>query len=174
MKYFIFCILLFAGHSVVAQHDETVIAIDSINIDEVYTKVDEMPKFKGGSQQFEKYLASVPYPKYARENDIEGAVFVSFVVDENGNITNVEISKSSGSGILDKSAMEYIQGMPQFSPGKQNGTPVKVLCNASVRYYLDRAPTPEQKVLADKNYNEGVKEFENGNIKGALKLFEKA
>src|SRR5690554_1685918 len=55
--------------------------------DEIFTVVEEMPQFPGGERALLKYLASIPYPAIAKENDIEGSVFIRFVIDKNGNVT---------------------------------------------------------------------------------------
>ena len=65
------------------------------------------------------------YPVIARENNIEGRVFVSFVIDKKGDVTDVKILRGVDP-YLDKEALRVVRSMPRWKPGKQRGKPVKV------------------------------------------------
>ncbi|MFI5220357.1 MAG: energy transducer TonB [Bacteroidia bacterium] len=94
--------------------------------DKIFTFVEEMPSFPGGVKKMLQFLQSdLQYPDFARENGIEGRVYVKFMVDKEGKIRNAEILKGIGYG-CDEEALRVINKMPDWLPGKQNGTKVKV------------------------------------------------
>lgn len=85
-----------------------------------------MPAFKGGEDAMFKYLAkSIQYPAEAREKGEQGKVFVGFVVDEKGNVTDAVI-KRGVSATLNAEALRVINAMPKWTPGEQDGKKVKV------------------------------------------------
>jgi periplasmic protein TonB len=94
--------------------------------DEVFTIVEQMPEYPGGTEAMMKFIGkNVRYPGQARRMGVEGRVFISFVVDAEGKISDVQAIK----GIFpdcDKEAVRVIQMMPSWKPGKQRGRPVKV------------------------------------------------
>ena len=91
-----------------------------------YIRVEKMPEPVGGYAAFYKYVKkNLKYPKVAKRTSIEGKVFVQFVVDEEGNITAVEVIKGIGGG-CDEEASRVLSEAPKWSPGKQRGKPVKV------------------------------------------------
>ncbi len=94
--------------------------IEPIYISEV------MPKFPGGEAALMKYLANnVNYPAIAQENGITGRVVLRFVVNEDGEIENIEILRDIGGG-CGSEAVKVVSNMPKWSPGLQSGKPVKV------------------------------------------------
>lgn len=94
--------------------------------EEAFTYVEEMPSFPGGDDQLLKFIASnVKYPEIARRAGVEGKVYVSFVVEKNGNITELQVVKGIGAG-CDEEALRVIQLMDKWKPGRQNGNPVRV------------------------------------------------
>lgn len=85
-----------------------------------------MPEFKGGEAELMAYVGkNVHYPAMAIDIDLEGKVYVRFVVNKNGKISNVEIAKGIDP-LLDNAAMEVIRNMPDWTPGMQNGEKVNV------------------------------------------------
>lgn len=98
----------------------------------------EMPAFVGGETEMYKYLQrNVSFPSMAREANISGAVYVTFVVDTNGIITNAEVLRGIGGG-CDEEALRVIRNMPAWKPGKQNGDPVRVRFNMPIRFTLKK------------------------------------
>ncbi|MCC6401518.1 MAG: TonB family protein [Flavobacteriales bacterium] len=92
----------------------------------MFAAVEEKPTFPGGEAEFYKYLGkNVKYPQMEAEQGIEGRVFVEFVVDKDGSITEVRTVRGVSAG-LDKEATRVMKASPKWSPGKQNGRPVKV------------------------------------------------
>ena len=78
---------------------------------------------------------NVRYPAVAEENGIQGRVVVSFVVERNGSITDVQVVKSVDPS-LDKEAARVVKSMPNWVPGKQNGSAVRVKYNVPVTFRL--------------------------------------
>lgn len=87
---------------------------------------DEMPAFPGGDAAFHQYLAQkIIYPAEARRRNLSGTVYMRFVVDEQGRITDAEVAKGCGNG-FDEEALRLIRLMPWWTPGRQSGRPVRV------------------------------------------------
>jgi len=97
---------------------------------------EKMPQFPGGDDSLMIYLAkNTRYPQPAKELGTQGTVYVSFVVDQYGRITDVELIRGIGAG-CDEEAMRVISGMPRWSPGRQGGRPVKVQYRLPIRFVL--------------------------------------
>ncbi|WP_347840964.1 energy transducer TonB [uncultured Draconibacterium sp.] len=104
--------------------------------DEIFIIVEETPEFPGGTRALYQYISShVRYPVIAQENGIQGKVYVKFVVDEVGNVSNAEVLRPVEDS-LDKEALRVINSLPRFKPGKQRGKPVKVYYNAQITFQL--------------------------------------
>lgn len=102
----------------------------------VFTTVEQMPSFPGGDAALMNWLRNnVRYPAVAEENGIQGRVVVSFVVERNGSITDVQVVKSVDPS-LDKEASRVVKSMPNWIPGKQNGSAVRVKYNVPVTFRL--------------------------------------
>ena len=98
-------------------NDNTIKNIDS---------VDEKPSFPGGESAMKSYLNSnVKYPAAAQENGIQGRVIVQFIIEKDGSISDVKISRSVFLS-LDREALRVVKAMPKWNPGKVNGIPVRV------------------------------------------------
>ncbi len=94
--------------------------------DEPFILVEEMPSPLGGYEAFYKFVSKhLKYPSQARRMGIEGKVFVNFIIDENGIITDMNILKGIGAG-CDKEVLRIMSKAPKWNPGKQRGKPVKV------------------------------------------------
>jgi len=104
--------------------------------EQIFTIVEEMPSFPGGEAALMKYLGNnIKYPAIAKDAGIQGTVFVTFVIDENGNVKDVRVLRSIGGG-CDEEAIRVVQNMPKWSPGKQRGKAVKVQYNLPIRFTL--------------------------------------
>ena len=92
----------------------------------VRTFADEMPAFPGGDVAFHRYLAEkIKYPAEAWRRNQIGTVYVRFVVDEQGRIGDAEVAKGCGHG-FDEEAIRLVRLMPWWTPGRQDGQPVRV------------------------------------------------
>lgn len=95
-------------------------------VEEVFTIVENQPEFPGGMPAFYKFVGdNMKYPSQARRMGIEGRVFVQFVVDKDGTVTEVKSVKGIGAG-CDEEAERVLRMSPKFKPGKQRGRSVKV------------------------------------------------
>ncbi|RLD82486.1 MAG: energy transducer TonB [Bacteroidetes bacterium] len=102
----------------------------------IFTVVESMPEFKGGMAKLYTYLGNnIKYPVMAKESGIQGKVYVTFVVERDGSITDVRLLRGIGGG-CDEEAIRVVAGMPSWKPGKQRGKPVRVQYNLPVRFTL--------------------------------------
>ncbi len=93
---------------------------------EYFTIVESMPEPNGGYEGFYKFVQkNLKYPAAARRMGIEGKVYVQFIINEKGEITNIEILKGIGAG-CDEEVLRVMKKAPNWTPGKQRGEPVKV------------------------------------------------
>jgi periplasmic protein TonB len=104
--------------------------------DTVLIIVEQMPAFPGGEEALYKFLSTnIKYPTVAKETGISGTVVISFIVEKNGEISNARVIKGIGGG-CDDEALRVIKSMPNWSPGKQLGKPVRVQFNLPVKFSL--------------------------------------
>lgn len=102
----------------------------------VFDVVEEMPHFPGGAAALQAFLNSnTKYPVVAQENGVQGRVIVSFVVERDGSITDVRVVRSVDPS-LDREASRVVRSMPRWSPGKQNGSAVRVKYTVPVVFRL--------------------------------------
>lgn len=96
----------------------------------------ELPSFFGGPKAFYEYLHThLGYPIVAQENNIQGKVIVSFIVEKSGFLTDIKIEKSVDPS-LDREALRLVRSMPRWLPAKKNGVPVRVKLNVPVVFRL--------------------------------------
>ncbi len=112
----------------------------------VFFVVEEMPQFPGGEEALMQYLASnIKYPKIAHENGIQGKVFVQFIIDETGKVTEPKILRGVDPS-LDQEALRVISGMPDWKPGKQRNRNVKVNYTLPIYFSLQKEEKKEQSI----------------------------
>ncbi|WP_020533648.1 TonB family protein [Flexithrix dorotheae] len=110
---------------------------------EVFTVVEEHPEFVGGTDAFYKYLSrEIKYPSEAREKGVEGRVYVEFVVERDGSLSEVKTVKGIGAG-CDKEAERVLKNSPSFKPGVQRGKPVRVRMSVPIVFKLDEGELVE-------------------------------
>ncbi|MEG0795874.1 MAG: energy transducer TonB [Odoribacter sp.] len=101
---------------------------------EVFVVVEDMPSFPLGNVQ--KWISkNVKYPVLAAENGIQGKVYIQFVIEKDGSITDVKVIRGVDAS-LDKEASRVIQSMPKWKPGKQRGKPVRVSYTLPINFQL--------------------------------------
>ena len=117
------------------QHDNDTIA--SITGDTtIYTAAEKMPSFPGGEMKMYEFLAmNVRYPQRAREDGYSGTVYVRFVVEPDGSITNIEVAKGVGGGCSEE-AVRVVKMMPNWIPGEAFGKKVRVTYTLPVSFKL--------------------------------------
>ena len=102
----------------------------------IFTVVEQMPMFPGGDGALMGYLRdNIHYPTVAAENGVQGRVVVGFVVERDGSITDVNILRGVDPS-LDREAMRVVKSMPKWTPGKQNGSAVRVKYQFPVSFRL--------------------------------------
>jgi TonB family protein len=103
----------------------------------VFTVVEAMPTYPGGQEAMTKYLAeNIKYPEEAKKHGIQGTVFITYVVETDGSVTNVKVLR--GINIkCDEEAVRVVSSMPKWNPGKQKGVPVRVQFNLPINFKLE-------------------------------------
>ena len=131
---------LFYRHQLFLVDINTVTVVEpepEIEDDTEFLVVEDQPEFPGGTAALLEYLRkNIRYPSICRENNIQGRVIVTFVVNKDGNIVNPEVAKGVNPS-LDKEALRVISQMPSWKPGKQRGKPVKVRYSVPVNFRLN-------------------------------------
>ena len=104
------------------------------DVDEIFTIVEEPATFPGGLSAFYVYLdKEFKYPKQAQRMGISGRVFVQFVVERDGSLTDIHVIKGIGAG-CDEEAVRVFEESPKWTPGKQRGKPVRQKMNQSILF----------------------------------------
>lgn len=102
----------------------------------VFQFVEEPPTFPGGEDKMMEYLfKNIKYPAIAKENNIQGRVYVTFIVDKDGKVKDAKVLRGIGGG-CDEEALRVIKNMPQWKAGRQNGRNVMVSFNLPVLFNL--------------------------------------
>ena len=115
---------------------EQLLDIATSEADTVYQIVEEMPQFPGGENALMEYVSkNVVYPEEAKEKEIQGRVFISFVVEKDGSIGEVKVLRGIGGG-CDEESVRVISDMPKWKPGKQKGEFVRVSYQIPIMFKL--------------------------------------
>ena len=102
----------------------------------VYETVEQMPEFPGGMEALINFLQeNVKYPENAVKNNIEGRVFVQFIVDKTGQVCDAKVVRSVNEE-LDAEAIRVVNSMPNFIPGRQDGKAVSVFFTLPINFKL--------------------------------------
>lgn len=103
---------------------------------EIFYVVESMPEFPGGEVSLYRYLQdNLHYPEMAKEANIQGTVYLTFVVEPDGSVTHIRILRGIGGG-CDEEAVRVAERMPKWIPGKQRGIPVRVHFNLPIKFTL--------------------------------------
>ena len=106
--------------------------------DSIYVIVAEHPGFPGSEEARMQFLReNIKYPAEAREKGIQGTVFVTFVVEKDGSLSNARILRGIGAG-CDEEVLRIVEMMPNWTPGKKEGVPVRVQFNMPIRFTLSK------------------------------------
>ena len=102
----------------------------------IFTLVEDSPTYPGGEKARAKFLQeNLHYPEFAVRNGIQGTVFVTFVVDADGSLSNVRVLRGIG-GTCDEGAIRVVKAMPKWIPGRQRGEAVRVQFNLPIRFSI--------------------------------------
>ena len=123
-----------------AQEEFTRVVVDEEEVEEeeeVFLVVEEDPDFPGGLGALSQFIAdNIKYPELAKQNNITGRVFVSFVVEKDGSVGQVKVLRDIGGG-CGAEAVRVVKSMPKWKPGKQRGKPVRTQFNLPVNFELN-------------------------------------
>jgi protein TonB len=109
---------------------------ESTNNNDVFVAVEVSPEFPGGEAAFGKFLHDhIRYPSVAKENNTQGRVFLQFVVERDGSLTDIKIMRDPGSGLGDE-ALRVLKSSPHWRAGMQNGKQVRVQYTVPVNFSL--------------------------------------
>ncbi|MCB2207932.1 MAG: M56 family metallopeptidase [Bacteroidetes bacterium] len=111
--------------------------LDGQKNDTIYTVVEQMPAFPGDNEALFSYLSkNITYPEKAKKEGISGRVFINFIVEKDGKVSDVKLLRGIGGG-CDEEAMRVIREMPDWTPGMQDGQAVRVSYNIPIVFALD-------------------------------------
>ena len=103
----------------------------------VYKVVEKMPEFPGGNLAMNKFLAeNIKYPQAAKSKGVQGVVYVAFIIEKDGSVSNVSVLRGVGSG-CNEEAMRVVSSMPKWKPGEDKGKPVRVEFNLPIKFKLN-------------------------------------
>jgi len=120
----------------------------------VFTIVEEMPKFSGDDNDIRRFLSStIEYPQQAKELGVQGIVYVSFVINEKGEVTEPRIVRSV-TPELDEAALNAINKMPNWTPGKQRGQNVSVQMTLPIRFVLGYKSIGDTSIIGEGSFKE--------------------
>ncbi len=133
-----FAALLFASAGAYAQVDSS---IEDVDYDELMGLiVEESAEFPGGESAMYKFIEEhLQYPEQALKEGIQGTVWVSFIIEKDGNVTNIKILKDIGGG-CGEAAVAMVKQMPRWEPAKHKGKAVRMQFNMPIKFVL---PTEE-------------------------------
>lgn len=104
--------------------------------DEIFYSVQNPPEFPGGIAALTEYIKKqTVYPTQARNDSIQGRVLVSFIVEKDGSVSNLQVVKGANP-LLDAEALRVLSKMPEWSPGTQNDTLCRVQYTVPIRFTL--------------------------------------
>ena len=119
----LFLAMLFSSVTLMAQEVDSKTETKK---EQVYSIVETMPSFPGGQTALVAYLQeNLKYPQSARDNGIQGRVYINFVVEKDGSISNVKVNRGIGGG-CDEEAVRVVKAMPKWIPGVQKDQTVRV------------------------------------------------
>jgi len=122
---------------------DTVKRVKAQSRKEVYSVVEKQPQYPGGTNEMIKFLSeNVKYPEDARAKNIQGTVYISFVISETGEVGNVKVLRGVFKSI-DEEAVRVVRLMPKWIPGKQKGKAVNVNFNLPIKFMLDDSAKKE-------------------------------
>ena len=112
--------------------------------EEIFLVVENEPEFPGGDDSLYAYIArNIVYPEAAKKEKIQGRVFVTFVIEKDGQVSSAKILRDIGGGCGEE-AIRVVKNMPKWKPGTQRGNPVRVQFNLPIMFQLEKS-TSESK-----------------------------
>ena len=116
--------------------DDDVAVPPAPKVEKIFSVVEKMPEFPGGEAKMYEFIGkNMKYPNKAKEANVHGKVYVQFVVEEDGKLSNIKVIRGIGSG-CDEEAMRVVKMMPKWIPGEQRGKKIKVKFNLPFNFVL--------------------------------------
>jgi TonB family protein len=108
------------------------------NADSVYSFAEEMPMFPGGQDSLNAYIIrTIRYPIEAKAAGLQGTVYINFIVEKDGSVSNINVIKGIKEGmVLEQEAVRVVKTMPKWNPGKMDSKPVRVNYYLPIRFVL--------------------------------------
>jgi len=123
--------------AIFGQNDSTFIEEPEYEDEIIYEMVETVPEFPGGMEGLYAFLTeNLEYPKMAKHSDIQGKIYIGFVVERDGSISNVEVIKGRHES-LDNEAIRVIKMMPKWKPGEQQGRLVRAKFVIPIVFHLE-------------------------------------
>ncbi|MBK7440396.1 MAG: energy transducer TonB [Bacteroidetes bacterium] len=136
MKKIFFLLLVIISGEISAQVTDSLKTSNSPK--EILVNPEVLPEYPGGTQALYTFLAkNIKYPKTAKKNNVEGTVYVKFVVDEDGSVINPVIVRGIGAG-CDEEVIRVIKKMPKWKPGEINGKKIAVYYTLPCKFSLNK------------------------------------
>ncbi|RNL50276.1 M56 family metallopeptidase [Pedobacter jejuensis] len=111
-----------------------------------FVSIEKQPEYVGGMKKFYEYLGrSIKYPTLAQQNNVQGKVWLSFTVEKDGSLSNIQITRGLGSG-TDEEAQRVLAESPKWLPGIQNSKPVRVKYNININFTLNDLTEPTKAI----------------------------
>jgi TonB family protein len=103
----------------------------------IYDMPEIMPEFIGGADALDEFIKkNIKYPAEAKEKGIQGKVYIQFVVEKDGSVTNVIVRRGANNALLDAEAMRVVKLMPAWKPGTMRGKKVRVRYTLPITFSL--------------------------------------
>lgn len=114
------------------------VGLNISNKNEIFKAVEIMPEFPGGAMEMMKFIQkTIIYPQMAKEAGLSGKCFLTFVINSDGTISDIQVVKGvEKCSACDAEAIRVVKAMPKWEPGIQNGKPVSVFFNLPINFYL--------------------------------------
>lgn len=107
------------------------------DVQQIFVVVEDQPEFPGGEEARQRFLRdNLDYPQMAREAGIQGTVFLTFVIERDGSVTDIRVLRDIGGGCAEE-AIRVVQMMPRWTPGRQRGQPVRTQFTMPIRFTLN-------------------------------------
>ena len=118
-------------------NEDEMIEIEDEYDDEFFMVVENMPEFPVGNLGLMKYIQkNVKYPPISKQYNITGKVYVSFIVEKSGYVSNVKVVRGVDKN-LDAEAVRVVNSLPKYKPGKQRGKPARVMFTIPINFTLN-------------------------------------
>ena len=122
-----------------------------------FTVVEQQPEYVGGNRELMRFIGrNIKYPAAAVRANVQGMVFVQFVVGKDGQTSDIKVLKGIGFG-CDEEAVRVASILPAWRPGQQNGQPVAVQCNLPIQFILEGNPLKSETKVVFSGKMSGLK-----------------